>query len=136
LCRPSMLGTSSRSPRGAGWVAGNPKEIIIVTKESMLGPLQELANSVDPERIRVLTMPFANKRLQMAHGILHTTTDIIVFADDDAIWPPTLLLYVLEDQKTGGVGTSQRVQPVGDRMTVWEVLADDSEHRDFGLDAH
>jgi hypothetical protein len=28
------------------------------------------------------------------------------------------------------------VQPVGDRMTVWEVLADDSEHRDFGLDAH
>jgi cellulose synthase/poly-beta-1,6-N-acetylglucosamine synthase-like glycosyltransferase len=121
-----MLGTSSRSPRGAGWVAGNPKEIIIVTEESMLGPLQELANSVDPERIRVLTVPFANKRLQMAHGILHTTTGIIVFADDDAIWPPTLLPYVLacfEDQKTGGVGTSQRVQPVGDRMTVWEVLA-------------
>ena len=131
-----MLGTSSRSPRGAGWVAGNPKEIIIVTKESMLGPLQELANLVDPERIWVLTMPFANKRLQMAHRILHTTTDIIVFVDDDAIWPPTLLLYVLEDQKTGGMGTSQRVQPVGDRMTVWEVLADDSEHRDFGLDAH
>lgn len=50
---------------------------------------------------------------------------IIVFADDDAIWPPTLLPYVLacfEDQKVGGVGTSQRVQPVGECMTVWEVL--------------
>ncbi|KAL0957056.1 hypothetical protein HGRIS_003154 [Hohenbuehelia grisea] len=92
----------------------------------MLGPLQELANAVDPERIRVLTVPFANKRLQMSHGIKNTTTDIIVFADDDAIWPPTLLPYVLacfEDQKVGGVGTSQRVQPVGRSMTVWEVLA-------------
>ena len=76
----------------------------------MRGPLQELADSVDPSRIRVTTVPFANKRLQMSHGIKATTTDIIVFADDDAIWPPTLLQYCLacfEDQKVGGVGTSQ-----------------------------
>jgi cellulose synthase/poly-beta-1,6-N-acetylglucosamine synthase-like glycosyltransferase len=92
----------------------------------MLGPLQELANAVDPERIRVLTVPFANKRLQMSHGIKNTTTDIIVFADDDAIWPPTMLPYMLacfEDQKIGGVRTSQRVQSVGEHMTVWEVLS-------------
>lgn len=92
----------------------------------MLGPLQDLANAVDPERIRVLTVPYANKRLQMSHGIKNTTTDIIVFADDDAIWPPTLLPYVLacfEDQKVGGVGTSQRVKSIGKHMTVWEVLA-------------
>ncbi|KAF9067769.1 nucleotide-diphospho-sugar transferase [Rhodocollybia butyracea] len=108
------------------WLVGNPKEILIITEEKMLGPLQDLANAVDPERIRVLTVPFANKRLQMSHGIKNTTTDIIVFADDDAIWPPTLLPYVLacfEDQKIGGVGTSQRVQPCGKEMTVWEVLA-------------
>ncbi|KAK7448764.1 hypothetical protein VKT23_013496 [Stygiomarasmius scandens] len=108
------------------WLVGNPKEILIITEEKMFGPLQELANAVDPERIRVLTVPFANKRLQMTHGIRNTTTDIIVFADDDAIWPPTLLPYVLacfEDQKVGGVGTSQRVKSVGDKMTVWEVLA-------------
>ncbi|KAH9942536.1 glycosyltransferase like family 2-domain-containing protein [Epithele typhae] len=108
------------------WLVGKPKEIIIITEEKMLGPLQDLANAVDPERIRVLTVPFANKRLQMSHGIKNTTTDIIVFADDDAIWPPTLLPSVLacfEDQKVGGVGTSQRVQPVGNSMTVWEVLA-------------
>ncbi|KXN85843.1 Hyaluronan synthase 3 [Leucoagaricus sp. SymC.cos] len=108
------------------WLVGKPKEILIITEEKMLGPLQDLANQVDPERIRVLTVPFANKRLQMSHGIKNCTTDIIVFADDDAIWPPTLLPYVLacfEDQKVGGVGTSQRVQPVGQRMTVWEVLA-------------
>ncbi|KAG1769492.1 hypothetical protein EV702DRAFT_978720, partial [Suillus placidus] len=75
--------------------------------------------------IRVLTVPFANKWLQMAHGIKNTTTDIIVFSDDDAIWPPILLPYVLacfEDQKVGGIGTSQHIQPVGESMTVWEVL--------------
>ncbi|KAF8907894.1 glycosyltransferase family 2 protein [Gymnopilus junonius] len=108
------------------WLVGKPKEILIITEEKMLGPLQELANEVDPEKIRVLTVPFANKRLQMSHGIKNTTTDIIVFADDDAIWPPTLLPYTLacfEDQKVGGVGTSQRVKQVGKRMTVWEVLA-------------
>ncbi|KAG6844833.1 hypothetical protein H0H87_003264 [Tephrocybe sp. NHM501043] len=108
------------------WLVGKPKEILIITEEKMLGPLQELADAVDPQRIRVLTVPFANKRLQMSHGIKNTTTDIIVFADDDAIWPPTMLPYMLacfEDQKVGGVGTSQRVQPVGKRMTVWEVLA-------------
>jgi len=108
------------------WLKGKPKEILIITEEKMRGPLQDLANQVDPDIIRVLTVPFANKRLQMSHGIKNTTTDIIVFADDDAIWPPTLLPYVLacfEDQQVGGVGTSQRVQPVGDRMNVWEVLA-------------
>ena len=68
------------------WLVGNPKEILIITEEKMRGPLQELADSVDPERIRVLTVPYANKRLQMAHGIKNTTTDIIVFADDDAIY--------------------------------------------------
>lgn len=108
------------------WLAGKPKEIIIVTEEKMVDSLQDLANSVDPRRIRVITVPYANKRLQMVRGIKEVTTDIIVFADDDAIWPPTLLPYVLacfEDQKIGGVGTSQRVQPVGEKFTVWEVLA-------------
>jgi len=108
------------------WLVGNPKEILIITEEKMRGPLQDLANSVDPSKIRVLTVPFANKRLQMSHGIRNTSTDIIVFADDDAIWPATMLPSILacfEDQKVGGVGTSQRVQPVGKRMTVWEVLA-------------
>ncbi|ORX92122.1 hypothetical protein K493DRAFT_226431 [Basidiobolus meristosporus CBS 931.73] len=108
------------------WLANNPKEILIITETNMLGPLQELANSVNPEKIKVYTVPKANKRLQMVEGIRHTNTEILVFADDDAIWPPTLLEYVLacfEDPKMGGVGTSQRVKPVGKRQTMWEVLA-------------
>lgn len=110
------------------WLLGNPKEIIIITSEEMREPLEQLAIRVDGAngRIRILTVAQANKRRQMAEGIKATTTDIIVFADDDALWPPTMLPYILacfEDQSIGGVGTSQIVKPVGDKMTVWEVLA-------------
>ncbi|KAI1318570.1 hypothetical protein EDD11_006260 [Mortierella claussenii] len=108
------------------WLVNNPKEIIIITETKMKDALQELANSVDPTRIRVLTVPKANKRLQMVEGIRNTTSEIIVFADDDAIWPPTCLEYILacfEDPNMGGVGTSQTVKSVGRYQTVWEVLA-------------
>jgi len=64
----------------------------------------------------------------MSAGIRAATSDIIAFADDDAIWPPTLLASVLacfEDQSVGGVGTSQVVRPCdpSGKLTVWEVLA-------------
>ncbi|KAF9114328.1 hypothetical protein BGX27_011148 [Mortierella sp. AM989] len=108
------------------WLVNNPKEIIIITETKMKDALQELANSVDPSRIRVLTVPKANKRLQMVEGIRNTTSEIIVFADDDAIWGPRCLEYILacfEDPNMGGVGTSQIVKSVGRYQTVWEVLA-------------
>ncbi|ORY04415.1 polysaccharide synthase [Basidiobolus meristosporus CBS 931.73] len=108
------------------WLMNDPKEILIITETKMVGPLQELANLVNPEKIRVFSVPKANKRLQMVEGIRHVTTEILVFADDDAIWPPTLLDYILacfEDRKMGGVGTSQTVKAVGNFQTVWEVLA-------------
>jgi cellulose synthase/poly-beta-1,6-N-acetylglucosamine synthase-like glycosyltransferase len=108
------------------WLVNNPKEIIIITETKMKDALQELANSVDPTRIRVLTVPKANKRLQMVEGIRNATSEIIVFADDDAIWGPNTLEYILacfEDPNMGGVGTSQTVKSVGRYQTVWEVLA-------------
>ncbi|KAG0323982.1 hypothetical protein BGZ99_002290 [Dissophora globulifera] len=108
------------------WLVNNPKEIVIITETKMKDALQELANSVDPTRIRVLTVPKANKRLQMVEGIRNTTSEIIVFADDDAIWGPQTLEYILacfEDPNMGGVGTSQTVKSVGRYQTVWEVLA-------------
>ncbi|KAF7731261.1 hypothetical protein EC973_000677 [Apophysomyces ossiformis] len=112
----------------ASWLACRPKEIIIITEASMREPLEQLAEEVDPTRIRVLTVPKANKRLQMVAGVNATTTEILVFADDDAIWKPTMLDYILacfEDLKMGGVGTCQTVHAVdpGGHQTVWEVLA-------------
>ncbi|KAG1446487.1 hypothetical protein G6F56_009553 [Rhizopus delemar] len=110
------------------WLACKPKEIIIITETKMRGPLQELADEVDPVKIKVLTVSKANKRLQMVEGINACTTEIIVFSDDDAIWKPTMLDYILacfEDLKMGGVGTSQTVHAVDPkgRQTLWEILA-------------
>ncbi|KAI9245494.1 nucleotide-diphospho-sugar transferase [Helicostylum pulchrum] len=110
------------------WLACGPKEIIIITETSMRGPLQELADEVDPTKIRVLTVSKANKRLQMVKGVNAATTEIVVFSDDDAIWKPTMLDYILacfEDLKMGGVGTSQTVHAVdpNGHQTMWEILA-------------
>ncbi|KAK4703960.1 hypothetical protein P7C70_g2256, partial [Phenoliferia sp. Uapishka_3] len=119
------------------WLAGHPKSILIITEHSVLPALQALADRVNEEdakrwpgqggeRVQVASVKKANKRVQMSEGIRKVETDIIVFADDDAIWPPTMLPIILapfEDQKMGGVGTSQVVKPCGDRLTVWEVLA-------------
>ncbi|RUS34745.1 nucleotide-diphospho-sugar transferase [Jimgerdemannia flammicorona] len=110
------------------WMANDPHEILIITEKRMRGPLQQLADEVNPDKIRVLTVSRANKRLQMTEGINNCNTEIIVFADDDAIWKPTFLEYVLacfEDLKMGGVGTCQTVHAVDPSgyQTVWEVLA-------------
>ncbi|KAH8916342.1 glycosyltransferase family 2 protein [Atractiella rhizophila] len=101
------------------WLECNPKEVIIVTVEKTKADLEALAASIN----------FASKRLQMCLGVLSTTTDIVVFSDDDALWPSPMLRYILacfEDQSIGGVGTSQVVTPSSlddQKWTVWEVLA-------------
>lgn len=153
------------------WLANNPREIIIVTEESIRHTLERLALEidgpfVDPDerdgdtsshsssynrtlagasgstvyppsplpphkrgRIRVIAVPQANKRIQMSAGIQAAKTDIIVFADDDALWPTSFLPNLLapfEDASVGGVGTSQVVRPCAgadSRYTIWETLA-------------
>jgi hypothetical protein len=44
------------------WLVGKPKEILIITEEKMLELLQDLINSVDSERIRVLMVPLNRSR--------------------------------------------------------------------------
>ncbi|KAF7724378.1 hypothetical protein EC973_001103 [Apophysomyces ossiformis] len=107
------------------WLACHPREILIVTEESMVESIQTSLGAMDPS-IKVLSVPKANKREQMVQGIRQTKTDILVFADDDAIWRPTMLEYMLacfEDESVGGVGTSQAVKPQKHRMSIWEILA-------------
>ncbi|GAA5935438.1 uncharacterized protein JCM15063_001035 [Sporobolomyces koalae] len=130
------------------WLVGQPYEILIITTFAVLPALEQLAQEMNQEdaeknpelfergllgrdgqgRVRVFGVDKANKRKQMVEGIKRTETDIIVFADDDAIWPARLLPYVLacfEDLSIGGVGTSQVVAPLrmSGKLTVWETLA-------------
>ncbi|GAA6060740.1 hypothetical protein JCM10212_003784 [Sporobolomyces blumeae] len=130
------------------WLVGQPFEILIITTFAVLPELERLAAEMNVEdaernpemakrgllgrdgrgRVKVFGVDKANKRRQMVEGIKRTETDIIVFADDDAIWPPRLLPLVLacfEDLSIGGVGTSQVVAPLraSGKLTVWETLA-------------
>ncbi|KAJ3131701.1 hypothetical protein HK100_006095 [Physocladia obscura] len=110
------------------WLACQPAKIIIVTVEASRQPLELIARRCDPQSqvVRVITVPKANKRLQMIAGINETKTNIIVFCDDDVLWPSTLLTWILapfENPRVGGVGTSQVAIPLGKRFTIWEILA-------------
>ena len=83
-----------------------------------------MAAAMNSKKIRVLSVAKANKRSQMCEAIPQVQTDITIFADDDVIWPRTLLPWILapfQDGKVGGVGTSQRLMRP-EKPTLWSFL--------------
>ncbi|KAI9325021.1 glycosyltransferase like family 2-domain-containing protein [Zopfochytrium polystomum] len=121
--------TSTLSRALASWLANDPYEIILITTPPLQPSLLAAALAADPvrRRVSVATVRRADKRCQMVAGANRVATAVTVFCDDDVVWPSTMLEYLLvpmeEDERVAGVGTSQRVIPVGDRMTIWEVFA-------------
>ncbi|GAB7344115.1 hypothetical protein MBLNU457_2015t1 [Dothideomycetes sp. NU457] len=105
-------------------LATDPFEVLIVTVEASVEAASRMATSIDSKRIRVLTVAKANKRRQMCRAIPEVQTRITIFADDDVIWPTTLIPWLLapfEDVGTGGVGTSQRLVRSA-KPSLWEFL--------------
>ncbi|THZ86917.1 hypothetical protein D6C84_02113 [Aureobasidium pullulans] len=105
-------------------LATQPFEILIVTIDANIKRAERTAAALNSSKIRVLSVAKANKRSQMCAAIPHVMTKITVFADDDVIWPTTLLAWILapfEDDEMGGVGTSQRLMRPK-KMTVWSFL--------------
>ncbi|KAF2666871.1 putative polysaccharide synthase Cps1, partial [Microthyrium microscopicum] len=97
--------------------------IIIVTIHSNLEKAQRVAKEIS-SKIQVLSVEHPNKRNQMCEAIPHVTTKITIFADDDVIWPSTMLPWILapfENPKVGGVGTSQRLKRE-DKPNFWNFL--------------
>ncbi|KAJ1554349.1 hypothetical protein HK096_003970 [Nowakowskiella sp. JEL0078] len=114
------------------WLANCPAKIIVVTtieKFPILERLLSQKNIVNRPngRLHLLTVSHANKREQMVEGLRHCATEIVVFADDDAFWPPTFIEWILAPFEArpdiGGVGSSQVMRPVGKIATMWERLA-------------
>ena len=101
-----------------------PYEIIVVTVDSNIDKAERMALALSSKKIRVLSISKANKRSQMCRAIPEVETAITIFADDDVIWPHTLLPWILapfEDATTGGVGTSQRLMRPA-RPSLWSFL--------------
>ncbi|KAK1814067.1 Type 2 glycosyltransferase [Friedmanniomyces endolithicus] len=115
-----------------------PRELILVTVDVNVEDLAKIANSVNAKKIRVLSIREANKRRQMCRAIPEVTTKITVFVDDDVIWPPKVLQWMLapfEDPDMGGVGTSQRLKR-SPNMSFWSFLgAAYLERRNFDCSA-
>lgn len=118
-----------------------PRQVILVTVDSDKCTIHELAALIDPTII-VLSFPYPNKRHQVSEAIYYVTTDIVIIADDDVIWPPQLLPYILapfEDHSVGAVGTCQRVrrnENLGLFPRCWEYLgACYIERRNFEIKA-
>ena len=97
------------------WLKSDPFEIIFVTIPSAQQALLDLAKKVDPDGriIKVITIKKPNKRNQMIAGINHCSTPIIIFADDDVLWPAKMGEWILapfEDKQVGGVGIDPLTQ--------------------------
>ncbi|KAM6485442.1 glycosyltransferase family 2 protein [Trichoderma sp. SZMC 28011] len=94
-------------------LACKPAELILVTTHDKRKALDELARSLNYDKVRVMHTPIANKRLQVCEALPSVETPITIMADDDVSWPSTLMPWILapfEDPKMGGVGTCQRVK--------------------------
>ena len=120
----------------------HPYEIILVTIDSNVKKAMELAKELHDKKIRVFSIPQANKRLQTCRAIPEVTTSITVLADDDVIWPSTILKWILapfEDVYMGGVGTNQRLRRAKNptfTQRLWNFLgAIYLERRNFDISA-
>ena len=94
-------------------LATEPFEIILVTIESNLDRAQQMVKRMGTSKIRTRSVTYPNKRRQMVCAIPEIQTNVTVFADDDVLWPPKLLPWMLaplEDENYGGVGTNQRLR--------------------------
>lgn len=90
-----------------------PFEIILVTIHANLARAQQMVKHMGTSRVKIRSVSYPNKRRQMVRALPEIQTDITVFADDDVLWPPKLLPWMLaplEDASYGGVGTNQRLR--------------------------
>lgn len=72
-----------------------------------------MVKSLGTTKVKIRSVSYPNKRRQMVRAIPEISTNVTVFADDDVLWPPNILAWMLaplEDERYGGVGTNQRLR--------------------------
>jgi cellulose synthase/poly-beta-1,6-N-acetylglucosamine synthase-like glycosyltransferase len=114
-----------------------PLEVIVLTDEFTFTAIKNCVdralvfNNLDFHNdqmttVKVLTVKKASKRKQIVEGIHHARGKIIVFADDDVLWPRDVLQYMLacfEDPYVGGVGILQKVYVTPNvTQNIWHFL--------------
>jgi dolichyl-phosphate beta-glucosyltransferase len=76
----------------------------------------EFAADDGPARLEVLSVPHGGKGAAVRAGMLHASTDMIVFADADMATPPDQLPLLVAALETSPVALGSRIQPDGSDM--------------------
>ncbi|KAI0395470.1 nucleotide-diphospho-sugar transferase [Xylariaceae sp. FL0594] len=125
------------------WLRNGPSELIVVTTFDAMDAARALLDSEEVQRcvsedgsgnkthLKVRGVEQANKRDQLLEGINSAGAPILALVDDDAIWEPTTLRYLLapfDNPDVGLVGgpvesymPEERKDPAV--ITAWEVAA-------------
>jgi len=93
-------------------VACSPAKAFIVTAISNVNLVRTCCALNSFYHVRVLGVKKLNRRCQMIEALKEVGTDIVVFADDDVVWPVRYLehlLAIFENVSVGAGGTRQRV---------------------------
>jgi dolichyl-phosphate beta-glucosyltransferase len=72
--------------------------------------------ATDPPVLEVLTVEHGGKGAAVRAGMLHATTDLIVFADADMATPPDMIPLLVEALADHDVALGSRIQPDGSDM--------------------
>ena len=92
----------------------SPAAVIAVTSHANVGLVRTCCALNSFKKLKVLGVEKLHKRNQMLKALQKVDTEIIVFADDDVIWPSyrylDYLLAIFEDPNVGAGGTRQRVR--------------------------
>ncbi len=122
-------------------VACGPFEVIVVTATRKVSDVRASCEKLMleyPGKLRVLGVDILHKRRQMIAGLLTVRTELSVFADDDVLWPPRYLEYLIaafDDMDVGACGTRQRVRR-SDQPGIWHFLGTSYlERRNFNTGA-
>ena len=103
----------------------SPAVIFVVTSQANVELVRTRCARNSLKTVKVLGVDRLNKRTQMLKALKEVKTDIVVFADDDVIWPSHqylhYLLAIFEDDKVGAGGTRQRVRR--NKMNCWNFLS-------------
>lgn len=91
-----------------------PAKIFVVTSLANVKLVETCCKLHSLKHVNILGVNRLNKRTQMLKALEEVETDIVVFADDDVIWPSQsyldYLLAIFEDPAVGAGGTRQRVR--------------------------
>ena len=77
---------------------------------------EDAAFATDPPMVQVITVPHGGKGAAVRAGMLHATSDVIVFADADMATPPDMLPLIVEALADHDVALGSRIQPDGSDM--------------------